>query len=285
VLAVVLLAVCQWWQYADANSCTSWYNCASGSCAIGKWQDTTIASIGRWASFNDNCNKAIDIMQKHPGVTSTDRGIIHTSLQYLCCYGSGQYNLYVSIIDSLSWHSVNVTYGRAVCNSDEGDQNHNSLIVLLDEPSQKAMGDLVKSFEAAMIAHGLPVNRTRAVQEPFHTTLGVVAKGYPVDEVLAEINAAIPNFSPIPINIKNFLLMPAPLWEFHSSDSQAAGTRSGSGHVSIASHIDLNDDVAYGHRLVSVLSQRRAAATTAAGGSPPRGAFSPVATRALRDRA
>jgi len=248
--------------HAAENNCTSWYNCAGG-CDFGKWSDTTIASIGRWKAFNDNCEKSMDIMQKHPGVKSLDRGIVHASLQYLCCYGSGEYNRYISVIDNFNWHSVNVTYGRAVCNSDAGDQEHNSLIVLMDDKSQKAMMDLIKGFEAALEAAGIHVNRTRDKQEPFHTTLGVVGKGYPVDSVLAEINGAIPNFSPTPINIKNFLLSPVPLWQFHSSDSR----RAGSGTVGeIAPHDDMNDDVEYFARLNHALAKRAA----------PRGRFSPT---------
>ena len=38
------------------------------------------------------------------------------------------------------------------------------------------MGKLVDSFEAAMIAAGLPVDQKRVKMEPFHTTLGVVNK-------------------------------------------------------------------------------------------------------------
>ena len=51
-----------------------------------------------------------------------------------------------------------------------------SIIVLLDAASQQRMGKLVDSFEAAMIAAGLPVDQKRVKMEPFHTTLGVVNK-------------------------------------------------------------------------------------------------------------
>jgi len=158
-------------------------------------------------------------MEKYPGIKSTDRGVIHTSLQYLCCYGLGEYNKYIAVVNSFPWASVNVTYSRAVCNSDGGDEDHNSLIVLMDGPSQVRMQSLIKDFETALIAAGFHINRTRALQEPFHTTLGVVGKNYPVDAVLTEINNAIPVWSDVPINLKNFLLMPVPTWQFHSNDS------------------------------------------------------------------
>jgi len=216
---IVLLAV----GATTANNCTSWHNCV-GDCPFGTWSDTTIASIGRWASFNDNMDKAMDIMLKYPGVTSLDRGIVHLSLQYLCCYDIVQYSRYIDVISNYKWHSVNITFGKAVCNMDEGDPDHTSFIVLVDDKSQAALASLVKGFEAAMINAGIPVSQPRATMELFHSTIGVVNKHYDADAVINEINKAIPTFSPIPINLSNFLLIPVPLWEFFSDDSRSTGS-------------------------------------------------------------
>jgi len=201
-----------------ANNCTGWSNCKA-PCKFGEWEDATIASVGRWAAFNDNCNKAIDIMSKYPGVLSTDRGKIHLTFQYLCCYDLPTFTKYINVIDNYKWHSVNVTYVKAVCNMDKGDPDHTSIIVLLDPPSQKIMSDVVTGFERAMVADAIPLPFNRSVMEPFHSTLGVVNKAYPIDKVLDEINAAIPSWSPVPINLKNFLLITF-VHQFRAIDGQ-----------------------------------------------------------------
>jgi len=233
---------------STATNCTGWHNCPGG-CGFGDWSDTTIASIGRWKSLNNNCNKAIDIMEKHKGVTSTDRGVIHTSLQYLCCYSIVTYTKWIDIMSSYSWASVNVTFDQAVCNMDNNDSDHTSIIVLMDQASQAVMFNLVSRFEAEMKAHGIPVKYPRSGMEPFHVTLGVVDSSYPVQQVVAEINQQITEWSDVPINISNFLLIPVPVWEMKSNDS-----------VSLSQELHQNDLT-----IAQKLTLRQ---------SPPRGKFS-----------
>jgi len=215
VLSVFVLAASS----VEANNCTAWENCPGG-CGFGDWSDTTIASIGRWKSLSDNCDKAIDIMEKHSGVESTDRGVIHTSLQYLCCYSIVTYTKWIDVINTYgSWASVNVTFDKAVCNMDNNDSDHTSIIVLMDAQSQQKMFDLVAYWESVMEEHGIPVKHPRSQMEPFHVTLGVVNKAYPVDQVVAQINEQVTSWSDVPINISNFMLIPVPVWELKSNDS------------------------------------------------------------------
>jgi len=213
-----LVVLCFCCVFTSANNCTAWHNCPGG-CNIGDWSDTTIASIGRWASLNSNCDKAIDIMEKYNGVESTDRGVIHTSIQYLCCYSIITYTKWISVMENYGWESVNVTFDRAVCNMDNNDSDHTSIIVLMDQASQTKMFSLVAGFEQEMEKHGITVKYPRSGMEPFHVTLGVVNKKYPVDQVLAEINEQVPMWSDVAINISNFLLIPVPVWEIKSNDS------------------------------------------------------------------
>jgi len=79
---------------------------------------------------------------------------------------------------------------------------------------------LVQRFEAAMVAAGLPVPQPRTTMEPFHSTLGVVdGTKYPVDQVLSQINSAVPVFTPIPITIANFVMGPFPIYIFTANAS------------------------------------------------------------------
>lgn len=50
----------------------------------------------------------------------------------------------------------------------------------------------------------IPVHIPRSKQEPFHSTLGVVQEGYPIDHVIQEINSQIPVFNKIPVSNFHF---------------------------------------------------------------------------------
>ena len=126
-----------------------------------------------------------------------------------------------------------------ICNNESAD--HLSLVLLLDEASQAAMGSVVRAFEEAIevggggggggnavwrqgfggwqrksenayrawrvMEHphpsiacqraGVPISRPRSLQEPFHSTLGVVEAGYPLVDALAAINGNISGADPL----------------------------------------------------------------------------------------
>ncbi len=146
------------------DTCTAWQNCID-SCSVsknGRWDDDTIAALGSWGSYANHANAAISIMNRYPGVISTDATFLHTTIQYLCCYDLLTYEKFVSVISNSVWQPINITFGQAVCNSDAGANNHTSIIVLYDEPSQQAMSALVGRFESALVAAGIPIPQPRS---------------------------------------------------------------------------------------------------------------------------
>jgi hypothetical protein len=105
----------------------------------------------------------------------------------------------------MEWYPLNVTFKNVTCNWDETDPDVVSLIVLVDDNSQKELAAFVDRIEKQMIAHGtfhfhsqinsfilfkhhfitrrmcssgIPVTFPRKKQEPFHR--------YPTEENINE---------------------------------------------------------------------------------------------------
>jgi hypothetical protein len=77
-------------------------------------------------------------------------------LSDFCCYTDDQLLQIAGIIADMEWHPLNVTFKNVTCNWDETDPDVVSLIVLVDENSQKELAAFVDRIEKQMIANGTP---------------------------------------------------------------------------------------------------------------------------------
>jgi hypothetical protein len=151
----------------EAAECTSWSNCPftcpgnrsnlieSDTLAMLAWpfhfQDSAKA-------FLNNVASAITILRAFGSLISSDKYYLHTTMQYLCCYSTSDYEQkIVPALNAVKWTPFNVTYDRLVCNFDNATNGPTtttvSLILLLSERSQTQLGALVKQFE--QVASGL----------------------------------------------------------------------------------------------------------------------------------
>jgi 2'-5' RNA ligase len=109
--------------------------------------------------------------------------ILHTSIQYMCCYSSRQYDIFLDVIKQLNWHSFNVNYTGFGCNLDRD----NVTIYVHALPNTQSQTDLltfIHSIEAILIQRGVPINHPRTTL--FHMTLARVKHSFPVDAVVAQ---------------------------------------------------------------------------------------------------
>jgi len=150
----------------------------------------------------------MDIMNKHPGVITDDKWILHMTIQYLCCYSFPDYVRIVEILASLKWKSFKIRFSKVICNYGGGlSSKDNSIIVLLDKESQDNVANFVENIEKKISDYGIPIHVPRKNQEPFHSTLGVVSGSYPINEVIDEINEKYPVFNEELIDIHSFFLV------------------------------------------------------------------------------
>ena len=143
-----------------------------------------------------NVNKAVKIMRTYPGVYTSDGLYVHTTFQYLCCVTKDELkNKVFPALDSIKWEPISLEYEKVICNQD------GSIILIANNHTQIAMGQLLKNFEAAIIKAGVPIVRPRAEQEIFHITIGTTNSTYPMDIALNDINKNIKVWSkPIVVN-------------------------------------------------------------------------------------
>ena len=167
--------------------------------------DTTYR-LGGDKEFSDAMAAAAEVLKQFGDVEKIDSGSgLHVSFNYFCCYTEAERGAILSVLRSFPWPTLNVSFDRPTWRIDSGDGgshertadsaavDHQSIIVLLDGPSQQAMLQLVGDVEARIRAAGVDVHVPRAKQEPFHSTLGVVSgKGFPAAAALAAINKATP---------------------------------------------------------------------------------------------
>jgi len=120
----------------------------------------------------------------------------HISLSYYCCHPEVELQRIKDVVmkDWRRWwqpQRLNLSY--ATCAVDGPSLDHVSFIVMLDEASNRLMMDWVLRLEARIQAAGLPVHLSRRMQEPFHTTLGVVnGSAYPVRRAIEALNKHFP---------------------------------------------------------------------------------------------
>jgi len=84
----------------------------------------------------------------------------------------------------------------------------------VDELSQQKLGNFVLRIEKMLESYGVPIYRPRSEMEPFHSTLGVVRKSYPIDAVLEKINNNITVWNSVPISIDSFFVAFPPVISF-----------------------------------------------------------------------
>eukprot|EP01112_Ceratiomyxa_fruticulosa_P015089 TRINITY_DN439_c0_g1_i1.p1 TRINITY_DN439_c0_g1~~TRINITY_DN439_c0_g1_i1.p1 ORF type:complete len:233 (-),score=23.51 TRINITY_DN439_c0_g1_i1:133-831(-) len=209
-LFVVSFLVCN----VRSQNCTSYTNCPAHACNETQYNTDIIIFLELtmnkkgFQQFDNASKVALKIMGSEPGVITNDDLIFHTTLQYLCCYDIVQYNKVINVISKIQWKPFNITFGSAFCNfGGDGDASDNSIIIGLDAPSQVTVANFVDNVENAILNSGLPIIKRRANMEPFHSTLGVVSKGYPIDSILQKINQAIPVYNTEPIVVDSFTML------------------------------------------------------------------------------
>jgi len=147
------------------------------------------------------------------GVKSEDPELImHMTLAYICCLTLDQQLALEIYLTQFEWETVNVTFSHVICNNDSID--HLSFIVVVDELSQQKLGNFVLRIEKMLESYGVPIYRPRSEMEPFHSTLGVVRKSYPIDVVLNKINTNITVWNSVPIAIETFFVAFPPVFNY-----------------------------------------------------------------------
>jgi len=194
------------------NSCTNYTICTACNSTDQIPYVATLVPLGLHLPFANNMDDAEFIMNATGGVQQLDVGIeLHTSVNYFCCLTQEQLKKLADVLEAVNWSAFNISFDVAACNTNGDPWNLGgiSFVVFLDLASQKAMGQLASAVEAAALAAGIPIYRTRQEQEPQHSTLGTVDLQYPVDSVVSTINSKIPVWSPQPISI-DFFVLPDP---------------------------------------------------------------------------
>jgi hypothetical protein len=194
----------------SSTSCNNNTNCVD-RCDIIDYNTVTVTSLVQsshgFEQFRNSVAIALAIMKSYPGVVTDDRVLLHMTLQYFCCYNPVQYEEIIYELKRFQWHPMDLRFNTTVCNvGGDGDSNYTSIIVLLDDEGQQILGEFVASIEAHLISKNIPVHRPRSQMEPFHSTLGVVKPGYPVEEIVQRINTELPIFNSDPITLKAFFM-------------------------------------------------------------------------------
>jgi len=188
----------------------------------------TLIPLGTSQPFAANMDKAELIMNATTGVQQLDfSSQLHVSVNYFCCLFPEQVTLLGKVLASVSWSPFNIIFDKAECNTNGDPWNLGgiSFIVWLDTLSMLRMANLSHVVERAVVAAGLPVYRPRALQEPYHSTLGTVNLDYPCQQVLTHVASAVPNFSPSPVGVDLFVLPASaynPLTLYPANAPQAA---------------------------------------------------------------
>lgn len=127
-------------------------------------------------------------------------GQLHVSFQYLCCYSPQQKASIRKVLSSLAWPELNISFSSPVWRIDntivpsspKSKGHHYSIIVLLDQESDDRMQSWVSEVEQRIREQGIPIRFSRSVQQPFHSTLGVVnGLEFPLETALAAVNTVV----------------------------------------------------------------------------------------------
>ena len=146
-------------------------------------------------AFDSQMKAAGEILLEYGDATVTYGEGLHMSLNYFCCYTDAEFDVIEDVVGKMKWPELNVTFDYPVwrIDSDYETVDHYSAIVMLDKPSQAAMGGLVREVENKIRERGIDIHVPRDQQEPFHSTLAVVSgKNYPCAAGINAVNEAIP---------------------------------------------------------------------------------------------
>eukprot|EP01103_Thecamoeba_quadrilineata_P018883 TRINITY_DN7430_c0_g1_i1.p1 TRINITY_DN7430_c0_g1~~TRINITY_DN7430_c0_g1_i1.p1 ORF type:complete len:249 (-),score=46.23 TRINITY_DN7430_c0_g1_i1:40-720(-) len=194
-----------------SQTCSNTTNCDAKCRGLEYNSDSVIplltqADIG-FIEFQEKANKAIKIIRQYPGVVGNEDLDLRMTLQYFCCYAPHQYDQVAEAIRSVVWEPFDLKFSTAECYSG-GNRNasDSSIVVVLDNKTQKQVASVVEAFETAIVARGVPVKTPRSDQQPFHVILGIVDSTYPVEEVLTSINNEIDTWNRFPIKVTNFFI-------------------------------------------------------------------------------
>jgi len=223
LLLVILFSICLG---SYAQNCTNYTDCYSCDDPIIDYSNDFIAMLSQggngYDQFCNTSNAAIAIMNEYPGVITDDDWILHMTIDYMCCYSIITYGEIINIMAGISWEPLQLRFSKVICNYGGDDfSDLNSIIVLLDDESQAAAAAFIKTIENAINASGIPIHKPRSAEEPFHSTLGVVDSGYPIDKVIDQINQQFPVFNSEPIIISSFFSI-LPPWIFNANGSSEA---------------------------------------------------------------
>lgn len=73
----------------------------------------------------------------------------------LCCYSMVQYWDIMDVLEKVPWQPINLTFTSTVCASGgDGLDFTNSIIALVDQPTQQILANFVEQLEAAMTKAG-----------------------------------------------------------------------------------------------------------------------------------
>lgn len=118
------------------------------------------------------------------------------------------------VMDNSNWPIFNITFEKISCNGFHPNTTGIDFFAVLDDNSNKEMQNWVLNMEKIIEEAGFPIHKPRSKQTPFHSTLASVEVWYPVEQVLQEINAAIPHpMNSVPMQI-NWFYMDNPLYRF-----------------------------------------------------------------------
>jgi 2'-5' RNA ligase len=184
----------------------------SDACASGLVCGTTTYWLGdihtpAGTTFQEQMLAAGEIMREF-GAAQTQAGSeLHMTLHYFCCHSTTDLATMKRVLEGVGRPLFNVTFGQAVVRIDS-EPAHYSVIVMLDEESNARMMKWVESLEQSMREAGVAIHTPRSLQEPFHSTLGVVdGHTYPVERALTAVNTQIRDWTGgLPLTLKEFTI-------------------------------------------------------------------------------
>lgn len=160
-----------------------------GTAFWGVFPEDFVAATAQAARYVESVDLANTISLN--GFVSNAAMESHISFSYHCCYTAEEKGRMKAVVETWEgWTPHQVKFGDITCAVDGPSPDHVSLIIMLDEESNRLMMQWVGSLEQALRDAGLRVRVPRRDQEPFHTTLAVVnGSGYPVKQALQELHA------------------------------------------------------------------------------------------------
>lgn len=156
--------------------------------------------------IDETFTKVADIISSFDtdGVTTTvfRDANLHITFGYYCCQTEDELDIIASVLNEFEWKPINVSFDFVTCAIDGPSDDHVSIILMLDEESNKRMMPIIENVERLIAKEAekndidkplLNVRRRR--QEPFHATLALTSGSvYPIAEASVEINSQLEKF-------------------------------------------------------------------------------------------